>query len=1266
MDDHAVMPLAVSGAPIRVENTLYNVLDDNTSEYVTYSKVTNYPTGTPMTDAICDGVLYRKSSNGEYFKRNYSSSVNVLWFGAKPDYNSTTGTGTDNYNAFMKAINALAPDLPSGQRRLLGRLNIPPGDYYIGNTIELHHAIEFVGEFNARLFFPSGKDGFILHATNTPGGTTSKYSSDGCSFRNLSFLQKAPLVRGNAFTCHVALRLFDSGMSNWGGCGIYAPSTAADPSLFKALWKVMMNVPGTGFVTAPNVILTGDGTGATATAVLGGRMGTTTVTDGGDEYWSPPSVFIGTSSRGVTEANIETLGYNARANAKMGLGKIVITNGGQNYTTAIATLSGGGGTGASLGSCTIVNGVITGIPVLAPGDEFDSPAKIIITGDGTGAAAISYLKVVRLAIVERGNDYETPPFVSFRGGRRGTGRNATATTTLDTFYVKRIQINSRGQNYTYMDVTISGGGGTGAIGTAVLFKHVLGNSNRCKVKNVNIQSCSYGIYTEGSDTNASTFEAVNISFCRYWAVHENGFLGNGYIGCICQFNLGAYMAISNTGYNTVFINCYSEDGELNSVGVLPANLYGGDHGAGIFGTWYQPDDLPSVAEITGPNGQTSIYGGDPTEGAIAAWYNSTLKSSNAATTFMEVETGDIHFHFTDYSLLQYASSSDRVYTITSPYTQQTFGRNAPTPYAVHIDRLRIGLGLSTGRALGNNSGLPTGNSYAPGDFYFNRTPSVADPILGWLRVTLGTGTNNADGVDWITVRSAPPPSSSNPILAQRSVWQNADYRLWSDNGGSIIGNFNSGMTLLTIPNSCLHLVGRPASGYYNLLNIYQGNASSGMHMGSIAAANGFISTGGYRVDGSNWKALDTVVCNLSIGSVGYLFQANSAAIVGSSATAMPTIFRITQLGKVAIGSFAPTAYLHITAGGTVAGSSQLKFDPGPLLTTPEAGVMAYDGNNFYLTPATVRKRIPLVNNVIPLAGQIPIGNGTDFTVANLVQGANITITNANGSITIASTGGGGPTFSGDYNDLTNKPYIPNKTSDLTNDSGYITAASSETLSGKSGNISMWTNDAAYLTIATLPAYPVVPTQVSAFSNDSGYLTVATLPAYPVVPTQISAFSNDAGYLTVVTLPPYPVIPTNVSSFSNDAGYLTLATLPVPDTVTSGLGVEVYQGGTVLLTGQKGDIRIPYNATITGWSILSDITGSCVFDIWKLNNALPTVANSITGSNKPTLSSGTIASSSSLTGWTTTTITAGDVIGWNLDSVSTITRAILQITVRRNG
>jgi trimeric autotransporter adhesin len=42
----------------------------------------------------------------------------------------------------------------------------------------------------------------------------------------------------------------------------------------------------------------------------------------------------------------------------------------------------------------------------------------------------------------------------------------------------------------------------------------------------------------------------------------------------------------------------------------------------------------------------------------------------------------------------------------------------------------------------------------------------------------------------------------------------------------------------------------------------------------------------------------------------------------------------------------------------------------------------------------------------PTNGQIPIGNGTDYTAATITAGTGISVTNGAGSISIAATGGG--------------------------------------------------------------------------------------------------------------------------------------------------------------------------------------------------------------------------------------------------------------------
>lgn len=111
-----------------------------------------------------------------------------------------------------------------------------------------------------------------------------------------------------------------------------------------------------------------------------------------------------------------------------------------------------------------------------------------------------------------------------------------------------------------------------------------------------------------------------------------------------------------------------------------------------------------------------------------------------------------------------------------------------------------------------------------------------------------------------------------------------------------------------------------------------------------------------------------------------------------------------------------------------------------------------------------------------------------------------------------------------------------------------------------------------------------------------------------------------------------------------------------------IGVTVDGGGSTPTTGIKGYFTVPYAGTITGYTLSANVSGSAIFDVWKVNAAIPTVANTITGSALPTLSSQQYLSSTTLTGWTTS-VAIGDVFGYNLNSISTISRITLQLNIQ---
>jgi hypothetical protein len=122
---------------------------------------------------------------------------------------------------------------------------------------------------------------------------------------------------------------------------------------------------------------------------------------------------------------------------------------------------------------------------------------------------------------------------------------------------------------------------------------------------------------------------------------------------------------------------------------------------------------------------------------------------------------------------------------------------------------------------------------------------------------------------------------------------------------------------------------------------------------------------------------------------------------------------------------------------------------------------------------------------------------------------------------------------------------------------------------------------------------------------------------------------------------------------------TLATNYKTRTIT----VVIDGGGSAITTGVKCDLEIPFACTINRVTMLADQSGSIVVDIWKdtYANYPPTVADTITASAKPTITTATKSQDSTLTGWTAT-ITAGDTLRFNVDSITTCTRVTLSLKV----
>ena len=202
--------------------------------------------------------------------------------------------------------------------------------------------------------------------------------------------------------------------------------------------------------------------------------------------------------------------------------------------------------------------------------------------------------------------------------------------------------------------------------------------------------------------------------------------------------------------------------------------------------------------------------------------------------------------------------------------------------------------------------------------------------------------------------------------------------------------------------------------------------------------------------------------------------------------------------------------------------------------------------------------------------------------------------------------------------------VPTKTSDLSNDSGYITNEALDGYATKAElptKVSQLENDSKFINESALDGYAKtadIPTKTSQLNNDSGYITANDIPVKSVdgatgdvvtnaVKTTVqtltdtqkqqargnigagtSSFDGDYNGLTNK-----PTIPTKTSQLTNDSGFISdipIASATQLGGVKIGAGLSVTESGVLSATGGGTADAVEWNnvldkpTTIAGYGI----------------------------------------------------------------------------------
>ena len=233
-----------------------------------------------------------------------------------------------------------------------------------------------------------------------------------------------------------------------GGSGATATATVGGNG---AVTGITVTNPGSGYTAATTATIAGAGTGALATPVLtqGGGVASVAVGANGAGYTRP---LVTISNGGATTA--------ATATPYGAVDALTLGDPGSGYTFPTVDFDMPDDPNGTQAEASVTfdatTGAITGITLTNPGSGYSSAPNVVIrdgtlmdpiVNGGSGATATTTVNVLRIGLDTFGAGYTSAPTVTIADSGTGTGAGATATAAIDGGLIASITLDAPGTGY---------------------------------------------------------------------------------------------------------------------------------------------------------------------------------------------------------------------------------------------------------------------------------------------------------------------------------------------------------------------------------------------------------------------------------------------------------------------------------------------------------------------------------------------------------------------------------------------------------------------------------------------------------------------------------------------------------------------------------------------------------------------------------------------------------------------------------------------------